>query len=178
MATPVRLALDPLAHQAAIQALEAQRAAYARFARTMDAHRTAVAGGSGDAAVAAADAAARGHDELAAGARRLDPLVAAAVAPAAGDGTAHAEVARRLDAVMQEARAAETAIHHLTAQLEAWRDAYGRQLAEVGLPPGASGSPTDGVAPAAGGGRVAAGYAPRSAAGDRPQAPALLDRKG
>jgi hypothetical protein len=178
MSSPVRLALDPLAHQTAIQALEAQRAAYARFARTMDAHRSAVAGGSGDAAVAAADAAARGHDELAAGARRLAPLVAVAGAPAPGDDTEHAEVARRLDAVMQEARAAEAAIHHLTAQLEAWRDAYGRQLAELGLPPGAAGPAPDGVAPTAGAGRAAAGYAPRSAAGDRPQAPALLDRKG
>lgn len=176
MLPPVRPALDPLAHRAAIQALEAQRGAYARFARTMDAHRTALAGGSGDAATAASDAAARGHDELADGARRLGPLVAAA--DASGDTTEREEVARRLDAMLREAQAAEVAIHNLTTQLEAWRDAYGRQLAEVGLTPGAGGGGDDTQTPSVrpAGGPV--GYGRRGHADAGPHPSSLIDRKG
>jgi hypothetical protein len=167
MLPPVRPSLDPLAHRAAIQALEAQRASYARFARTMDVHRTALAGGAGDAATAAAEAAVRGHDELAEGARRLAPLVAAAQA----DPAAREDVGRRMDAVMDGARAAEAAIHNLTAQLEAWRDAYGRQLAELGVTPGG-----DGAAPATP--QPAPYERPGFGGQSPPSPPRLIDRTG
>jgi hypothetical protein len=37
---------------------------------------------------------------------------------------------------MREAQSAETAIQNLSTQLQSWRDAYGKQLAELGLAPG------------------------------------------
>jgi hypothetical protein len=180
----VRPALDPLAHRGAIQALEAQRSAYARYARSMDTHREALAAGSGDAAAAAADEAARGYDALAEGARRLGPTLAGV----AGAGTEDeaAEVQRQVEAMMRAAREAETAIHNLTAQLEAWRDAYARQLSDVGLAPnggaaaaGAPGASAAGAEPGPSAG-VASGYGPRgrSSRAAAPQAPSLIDRKG
>jgi len=183
MSLRVTPSIDPLAHRAAIEALEAQRAAYQRYARAVDAQRDALAGGSGERAIDAADAAARGYDALAEGARTLAPLVDRA--REGGGSEQQDELQRRLDAVAREARVAEAAIHNLAAQLEAWRDAYGRQLAEVGIEPGsAGGSATDGAtAPAAGaaarpGPAPAPGYGPRGRAGDRQGVPSLLDRKG
>jgi hypothetical protein len=168
----IRPALDPLAQRAAIQALETQRAAYARYARGMDGHRAAVAAGDGGAALAATAAAEDGHRELDEGARRLAPLVEAA--HAAG-GDADREVLRRqVDAMMAQARAAETVIHNLTQQLEAWHAAYSRQLAETGVVAGEGG--------AAGGDAASGGpasYHRRGSAADAgtPVRP-LIDRRG
>lgn len=171
--------IDPLAHRAAIAALEAQRAAYQRYARTVDAQREAIAGGSGARAVDAADAATRGYDELAEGARALGPLVERA--RAGSEAEQQDALQRRIDAVAREARAAEAAIRNLATQLEAWRDDYGRQLAEVGIEPGSA--PDGGASPVAGGaprpGVVpASGYGPRGRGGERRGVPSLLDRKG
>lgn len=134
---PIHPQLDPLAHKAAIEALEAQRAAYRRFARTTEEQRLSLGDGDGERAMAAAEATARGFDELERGARRLQPLLEQVAGVASGDELA--EMQRRMDAMMREARVAESAIQNLTLQLEAWRDAYGRQLAELGLPPGGEG---------------------------------------
>jgi hypothetical protein len=87
--------------------------------------------------------------------------------------------------MMRAAREAETAIHNLTAQLEAWRDAYARQLSDVGLTPqggaAAAGAPSASTAGAeAGAGGGASGYGPRGrhARAVAPPAPSLIDRKG
>lgn len=129
--------LDPLAHKAAIDALEAQRAAYRRYARTVEAQRTTLADGNGDAAAGVAEAAARDFDELEAGAARLQPLVSRVNDVGSADQLR--EMQRHMEELMRDAYHAETAIRNLATQLEAWRDAYGRQLAELGLPPGAAG---------------------------------------
>jgi hypothetical protein len=199
----IRPALDPLAHRAAIQALETQRTAYARYAQRIDAHRDALGGGSGDRAADAARDAARGNDALEEGARRLAPL--RAEAHATGSEEQRAEVQRQVEQMMTAARTAEAAIQNLTAQLEAWRDAYAQQLSEVGITPGAAGAggvaavpgaepagaagaPTGGAAGGAVGGvpgRPGAGAAGGAAYGPRGQhargtavLPTLLDRKG
>ena len=130
----VRPALDPLAHKAAIDALEAQRAAYRRYARTVEAQHHALGNGDGDQALAAVDVAARDFVELNEGARRLEPLVQQV--HDAGSADQLQEIQRQMSQLMREARQAENAIRNMTTQLEAWRDAYGRQLAELGLPPG------------------------------------------
>jgi multidrug resistance efflux pump len=131
IATP---SLDPAARRAAIDALEAQRAAYHRYARQMEAERAALGVGDGDRATRAAEAAVRGFGELQDGTQRLAPLVDGIVR--GGDAATAREVERHMDQLLAEARAAEAAIQNLALQLEAWRDAYGRQLAEAGLPPG------------------------------------------
>jgi hypothetical protein len=138
--------LDPLAHRAAIDALEAQRAAYRRYARTVEFQQHSLGNGDGDVAAAVVDEAARGFDELDAGARRLAPLVTHA--QQVGSGEQLLEVQRHMDELMREARRAESAIHNLTSQLEAWRDAYGQQLAALGLSPGDApdGAPDPGAA--------------------------------
>ena len=48
----IRPAIDPLAHKAAIDALHAQRAAYQRYARTMEAQRQQPMGGANGGDVA------------------------------------------------------------------------------------------------------------------------------
>jgi hypothetical protein len=172
----IRPDLDPLAQRSAIQALEAQRAAYARYARSLDGHRSALAGGDGDTAIAAAAAAETGYGELAEGARRLGPLLDAA--RAGGTPQDRDALQRQLDAMMEQAHAAETAIQNLTRQLEVWHAAYARQLAEVGVVAGAGGS---GNAPAARGaaGVGGAAYDRRGPAGERPAAVrSLIDRRG
>jgi hypothetical protein len=97
----------------------------------MDDHRAAVAGGDGDAATTAAAAAEAGHAQLADGVRRLAPLVEAA--RTGGTDGEREELQRQIDSMMDQARAAETAIQNLTRQLEVWHAAYSRQLAEVGV---------------------------------------------
>lgn len=167
-------AIDPLAQRAAIQALEAQRAAYARYARGADANRARLAGGDGTVATAAADEAVRGMGELEDGARRLAPLVSDAAAGASPDERQLLD--RQIDAVLREARQAEAAIHNLTAQLEAWRSAYARQLSDAGVPTGTDGGTPgdDAAAPAAARG---AGYTAPGGGRTR-TAPALFDRRG
>lgn len=150
--------LDPLARRAAIDALEAQRAAYHRYARQLEAERAALGDGDGDRATRAAELAARGFAELQEGARRLAPLVEGATR--GGDAEAAREIARQMAQLAAEARGVEVAIQNLALQLEAWRDAYGRQLAELGLAPGgaAAADPRSvpyGGAPGAGGARDA-----------------------
>jgi hypothetical protein len=180
---PIQPAIDPLAHRAAIDALDAQRAAFRRYAQEVDAQRRLAAGG--DRAAHSADAAARGYEALDAGVRRLGPVLDRASAAAAP------EQARELDArvhdMLREARNAEAAILNLSAQLEAWRAAYGRQLAEAGLAPG--GSAADAALGTPGGGGVplgtrgdgepagAAGYGPRGRPGE-PSPSRLIDRRG
>jgi hypothetical protein len=175
----VRPAIDPLAHKAAIDALEAQRATYRRFARSVEGQTARVNDGDGDKAVLAADVVARGFGELEANARALEPLVRDV--RDSGSAEALVEVERQMAELALEARKAETAIQNLALQLEAWRDAYGRQLAESGLVPG--GEPGDdaerGGAPAPPAGRDhpyrSAGSGAR--AGPR-RAPSLIDRRG
>jgi hypothetical protein len=176
---PINPPIDPLSHKAAIDAMEAQRAAYRRFARNADAQREALGDGDGERAVAAADSLTRDYATLERGAHELRPMLERVSGSAAPE--ALREVRRRMDDMMREARAAETAILNLTSQLEAWRDAYGRQLAEAGLAPGG-----DAPAEAAHGERPGADvcgvtrspYAPsrRGRAGDA--RPRLLDRRG
>lgn len=168
----VRLQIDPLAHKAAIDALEAQRAAYRRYARTMEAQQATLGSGDGDRATAVAEAAVRGFDELDLGARRLQPLVERVYD--AGSPDQLLDVQRQMEDLMQEARVAEAAIQNMTVQLEAWRDAYGRQLAEVGLVPGGDGAGEPST-PELGSGYGPWGTAP---AAPTPRGPSLIDRKG
>jgi hypothetical protein len=156
--------LDPLAHRAAIDALEAQRAAYRRYARTVEANRATLGDGNGDRASAVVEEAASGFDALERGARQLEPLVERVTQSGSADQVR--EMQRRMDELMHEARAAEMAIRNLSTQLEAWRDAYGRQLAELGITPGTS----DGSEPA-----EPAARTPYTAPS---QAPRILDRRG
>jgi hypothetical protein len=167
---PATRQLDPLAHRAAIDALEAQRAAYRRYARTVEAQQRTFDDGDADRALAATTVATQGFEELQRGAARLTPMVGEASAAASPDQM-H-ELQREMDALMREARVAEVAIHNMTVQLEAWRDAYGRQLAELGLAPGTSGE--SGEADAA-----RSGYGPRGGGAPAPaqRAPSLIDRK-
>lgn len=185
MIRPIRPAIDPNAHKAAIDALQAQRAAYQRYARAMEAQaRQPLGNGNGgDVAVLTADEAARGFAELEEGAGRLRPALDAVAEGGSPDQVA--EVQRQMEQLMRDARAAEAAIQNMTTQLEAWRDAYGRQLAELGLTPGGAGGETVGVGDAAraaspidAGRARTAGYGPRSRAGERAGVPAMLDRKG
>lgn len=170
---PAARQLDPLAHRAAIDALEAQRAAYRRYARSVEAQQRTFDDGDADRAVAATAVAAQGFEELQQGAARLTPLVGEASAGASPNQML--ELQREMDALMREARQAEVAIRNMTVQLEAWRDAYGRQLAELGLAPGAGGEAGAGDADAAARGR----YGPRGGGAPAPaeRAPSLIDRK-
>ena len=175
--------IDPLAHRAAIEAMEAQRAAYQRYARTVEMQRATLGDGDGDRALAAVDAATRDFVELGEGARRLEPLVAAVRDGGSEDQLR--EMQRQMEQLMRDARQAENAIHDMTSQLEAWRDAYGRQLAELGLRPGAGREAGDGtVAPDP---RDVLRETARDAAAARepyggrargPGAPSVIDRKG
>lgn len=140
MLPPVKPALDPFAQRAAIDALEAQRSAYQRYARTVDDQTRAVGNGNADSAVTAASTAARGFGELDAGAQALRPHLDRVREQGSPDQ--QADVQHRLATLSSDADRAQTAIQNLTSQLDAWRLAYGRQLAAVGLTPGSSGSTT------------------------------------
>ena len=177
----VRPALDPLAHRAAIDGMEAQRAAYRRFARSVEAQRQTLGDGDGERAVAVVDDVARGFAELERGAGDLAPLLDRVREAAPPDELQAMQ--RQMDELMHEARAAESAIQNLMSQLQAWRDAYGRQLTELGLAPGAT---TDGgpggepsVGPAEGSGTGRRGYA-RPGFGRAATRPgtSILDRRG
>ncbi len=183
MIRPIQPAINPVSHRAAIDALEGQRAAYRRYARQIEAQQRTLTDGDGDKALAAAERAAQTFAELEEGARTLKPLLDEAHAGAAPDD--RREIERRVEEMSREARTAELAIRNLATQLEAWRDAYGRQLAEEGIEPGAAaepGVPAAGAAGPGGAGRAASpgqpGYGPRGRAVERRDVPALLDRKG
>ncbi|GJG86631.1 hypothetical protein tb265_18120 [Gemmatimonadetes bacterium T265] len=194
MLPPVKPALDPLAQRAAIDALEAQRAAYQRYARTVDDQTRALGSGDPDGAVTAANTAARGFDELDAGAQTLRPHLDRVRAEGSPDQ--RFDVQRRLDTLTSDAQRAQTAIQNLTAQLDAWRVAYGRQLSSVGLTPGSAGTSAGDGGSAVGGvsrgpdaaanngvgadprARDGRGYGPRGQAGAGRPAPALLNRIG
>ena len=169
--------LDPLAHRAAIDALEAQRAAYRRYARAMEAQQVTLNDGDGDRASAASEMAVRGFDELQAGARRLQPLLE--LVSEAGAPEQLVELRRQTAALMREARAAEAAIQNMSVQLEAWRDAYGRQLAELGIVPGGVDAERSGEGSGSDG-RGAGGYGPSGAPARRTvgAVPSLIDRRG
>lgn len=179
--------IDPLAQKAAIDALEAQRSAYQRYARDVETQRQSLGDGDGDRAVAAAAIAANGLDALQEGARAVRPTVDRAAGAAGPDQLR--DLQQRMDGMMREAHAAESAIHNLTAQLQAWRDAYGRQLSDVGLTPGSTGgaasnanasgaepaSSTTGATTAAAG---TSGYGRKGRGADRRPGPSLIDRRG
>ena len=169
--------LDPLALRAAIDALESQRAAYRRYARAMEAQQQTLNDGDGDRASAAAEMAVRGFDELQLGARRLQPLLERV--HEAGTPEQLVEMRRHMEGLMREARTAEAAIQNMSVQLEAWRDAYGRQLAELGIVPGGGDveRPGEGTG---GDGRGSGGYGPSGAQAWRAvgAVPSLIDRRG
>ena len=177
---PLSVSLDPLAHRATMDALDAQRAAYRRYARSLDAQRGTLTDGDADQAGAVVDEALAGFSALDVGARRLQPALERARAGASGDQL-H-ELQQRVDDLMLAARTAETAIHNLSTQLEAWRDAYGRQLVELGITPG--GHP-DESAPASGGTdggdggpRAGTAYGPPGSGREAAVPPRILDRQG
>ena len=160
----IALPIDPLSHRAAIDALEAQRAAYRRFARMAEAQQDHLASGDADQVAAFTDGAAHTVRELHAGVRDVRALVDQASQHASG--AERQDIERLMNAMMSEARNAETAIRNLTTQLEAWRDAYGRQLSDLGVTPGT----TDEATPTVG----------RRSAYDAGHGgtPRILDRKG
>ena len=159
---PLTTSLDPLAHRATMDALDAQRAAYRRYARTLDSQRGTLTDGDPEQAGAVVDDALAGFSALDVGARRLQPALERARAGASGDQLR--ELQQRVDDLMLAARTAETAIQNLSTQLEAWRDAYGRQLVELGITPG--GHP-DGTA-----------YGPPGSGREAVEPPRILDRQG
>ena len=67
--------LDPLAHRAAIDALEAQRAAYQRYARLVEAQQRVLNDGDADKVVLFSERATRDLAQLEQGAAALGPLV-------------------------------------------------------------------------------------------------------
>lgn len=160
--------LDPLAHKAAIDAMEAQRAAYRRYARLVESQHRSLNDGDADRAAAVADDVMSGSEALEAGARELAPLVARARGRA--EGGQREEIQRMIEALAHDALKAEQAIRNLSSQLEAWRDATGRQLAEVGIVPDGDGAPAPDApdAPRRGYGVPNAGAQP----------PRILDRRG
>ncbi len=170
--------LDPLAHRAAIDALEAQRAAYRRYARAMEAQQQTLGDGDGDRASAAAELAVRGFDELQTGARRLQPLLEQV--GEAGAPEQLVEMRRQMEELMRDARAAEAAIQNMSVQLEAWRDAYGRQLTELGIVPGGGDAERAGEAGAGSDARASGGYGPSGTQTRRMvgAVPSLIDRRG
>lgn len=181
MTGSIRPAINPLAQRAAIDALEAQRAAYQRFARLVEQQQSLLGDGDGHRASAFADEAVLGFQQLDEGARRLAPLLAEARASGTVDDAQ--AMRRELDALARETERAELAIRNLSTQLEAWRDAYGRQLSELGVVPGgaASGAPAD--EPTGGASDVrapAGGYGPRGVGARRTMGtvPSLIDRRG
>jgi hypothetical protein len=178
MIRPTTPTIDPAAHKAAMDALEAQRAAYRRFARAVDGQRATLNDGDGDKAIAVTADATRGFSELEQGARRLEPMVREVRDGGSADQLL--EMQRRMEALMREARDAETAIHNLSLQLEAWRDAYGRQLADLGLAPGAGegGEAEPGVAPAEAPTRRGPYVQPGFGRGNTAVRPTLIDRRG
>lgn len=172
----------PLVHRSALDALEAQRAAYQRYARFVEQQQLMLGDGDPDRVVEFVSEAATQNGMLQDGARGLVPLIARARVEGGPD--VGAELDRRVGALMRDAQAAEMAIRNLAGQLEAWRDSYGRQLAELGVFPGAVDTDADaepGSAAPVGDVRAPnGGYGPRGAGTQRTTGavPSLIDRRG
>ncbi len=159
----VSAAISPVSQRAALDALEAQRAAYRRFARDAAAQHGPATSGDFDQVAEYTASVAQDVAALHDGTQAVRATVDTAAAQASESELR--ELERRMHDMMREARKAETAIHNLTSQLEAWRDAYGRQLSDAGIVPG-SGTTDDG----------ADGGAPYAAKSALP--PRILDRRG
>jgi hypothetical protein len=123
--------LNPAAFKGAILALEAQRAAYQRYARMVEAQHGALGAGDGDRLSQFAEHATRELHELEQGAQQLEPQLDLLRSVSGPEDMQ--EVRRMLDDLAKDARMAQVSIQNLTAQLEAWRDEYGRQLTALGV---------------------------------------------
>ena len=123
--------LNPAARRTTILALEAQRAAYQRYARMVETQQVSLGAGDAERLATFADHASRELTELEEGAHRLQPqreLLRSVSAPEEMQ-----EIRRMLDDLAKDARLAQVSIQNLTEQLEAWRDEYGRQLGALGV---------------------------------------------
>jgi hypothetical protein len=123
--------LNPAAHRSAILALEAQRAAYQRYARMVETQQVSLGAGDADRLTTFADHASRELIQLEQGAQRLEPQLELLRGVAAPEEMQ--DIRRMLDDLAKDARLAQLSIQNLTAQLEAWRDEYGRQLGTLGV---------------------------------------------
>jgi hypothetical protein len=123
--------LNPAVYKGAITALEAQRAAYQRYARMVEAQNASIGSGDADRVAQFAESAVKELGELEEGARKLEPQLD--LLSSKGSREEMQEIRRMLDDLARDARAAELSIQNLTSQLEAWRDEYGRQLNELGV---------------------------------------------
>ena len=123
--------LNPAVYRSAITALEAQRAAYQRYARMVDAQNGALGQGDSERVAKFAEQATKELGELETGAKNLEPQLDLLRSVASREETL--EIRRMLDDLARDAQAAQVSIQNLTMQLEAWRDEYGRQLGELGV---------------------------------------------
>ena len=123
--------VNPAVYKSAIGALEAQRAAYQRYARMVEAQNASLGGGDTDRVAQFAESATRDLGEIEQGARQLEPQLE--VLRGVSSAEQMHEVRRMLDDLARDARTAELSIQNLTTQLEAWRDEYGRQLGDLGV---------------------------------------------
>ena len=149
--------LNPAVFKSAITALEAQRAAYQRYARMVEAQQGSLGQGDMDRVAQFAEHASTELAELERGARQLEPQLD--ILRTVAQREEALEVRRLLDDLARDAQLAQLSIQNLTTQLEAWRDEFGRQLTTLGVPlPGTEERPAYGAP------RAATSY--------------LLDRKG
>ena len=123
--------LNPAVYKSAITALEAQRAAYQRYARMVEAQNASLGSGDSDRVAQFAESAVKELGELEEGARKLEPQLDQLRSVSSREELQ--EIRRMLDDLARDARAAELSIQNLTTQLEAWRDEYGRQLGDLGV---------------------------------------------
>jgi small-conductance mechanosensitive channel len=123
--------VNPAVYKGAIVALEAQRAAYQRYARMVEAQNASLGSGDADRVAQFAESATQELGEIEQGARQLEPQLDQLRSVASREQM-H-EIRRMLDDLARDAREAEISIQNLTTQLEAWRDEYGRQLGELGV---------------------------------------------
>jgi len=123
--------LNPATYKGAILALEAQRAAYQRYARMVETQQVSLGAGDADRLAEFAVRASQELGELEQGAQQLEPqleLLRSVSGPAEMQ-----DIRRMLDDLAKDARVAQLSIQNLTQQLEAWRDEYGRQLTALGV---------------------------------------------
>jgi len=123
--------LNPAVYKSAITALEAQRAAYQRYARMVEAQQGSLGHADMERVAQFAEHASTELDELERGARQLEPQLD--ILRSVAHREEALEVRRLLDDLARDAQLAQLSIQNLTTQLEAWRDEYGRQLGELGV---------------------------------------------
>jgi hypothetical protein len=123
--------LNPAVYKSAINALEAQRAAYRRYARMVESQQGSLGAGDAERVVKFAERATTELGELETGAATLQPQLDLVRSVASRDQSV--EIHRLLDDLARDAQAAQLSIQNLSVQLEAWRDEYGRQLGELGV---------------------------------------------